>query len=210
MSSDSPPAHGTPTVAAQSAGSPLIRASMNSASDRLHAQQPSVLRIPVENQSFTLRAGCVTGCWMPATPALAPISLSYHLALIVESLCRAVTVRGAQDRSVPTLVLIFWPGRGCAACPSGSRRWWPRCAPAGSGAPVARLRAPPLPQRYRLPGSGRSRYRLPRGFGWLVRLVPETVAYRGQVEYLLAKPKMTALLAASPQAGASCARSAIC
>ena len=67
-------------------------------------------------------------------------------------------------------------------------------------APVARLRAPPLPQRYRLPGRPQT-YRLPRGFGWLLRLVPETVAYGGQVEHLLADPKMTALLAASPQAG---------
>ena len=138
---------------------------------------------------------------MPATPALAPISLSYRLALIVEALCQAATVRGAQDRSVPTLALIFMA--------------WVRLRrlAARFEALTAKVRAGRLPAR-RWRGSGlrlcrsdtacRARpqtHRLPRGFGWLLRLVPETAAYGGQVEHLLANPNMTALLAASPQAG---------
>ncbi|MBV8526338.1 MAG: hypothetical protein JOY71_30215 [Acetobacteraceae bacterium] len=44
-------------------------------------------------------------------------------------------------------------------------------------------------------------YRLPRGFGWLLRMVPESAAYAGQVEQLLADPEMAALLAESAEAG---------
>ena len=43
-------------------------------------------------------------------------------------------------------------------------------------------------------------FRLPSGFGWLIRLVPGAAAYSGQVQHLLADPEMAALLAASPQA----------
>ncbi|MBV8093296.1 MAG: hypothetical protein JOY71_14440 [Acetobacteraceae bacterium] len=42
-------------------------------------------------------------------------------------------------------------------------------------------------------------YRAPRDFGWLLRLAPESAAYAGQVEYLLADREMKALLAGSPQ-----------
>ncbi|MBV8095574.1 MAG: hypothetical protein JO110_20555 [Acetobacteraceae bacterium] len=48
-----------------------------------------------------------------------------------------------------------------------------------------------LPQPFRLPG----------GFGWLIRLVPGAAAYAGQVEHLLADAEMAALLAEVPQAG---------
>ena len=137
---------------------------------------------------------------MLSTAALAPISLSYRLALIIELL-------PGGDRALRPGPLgpdadFGLQGLGAAAPPrhpvrgagrQGARR------PAFF-APVARLRAPPLPQQYRLPGRPQP-YRLPRGFGWLLRVVPETVAYGGQVEHLLADPKMTALLAASPQAG---------
>jgi hypothetical protein len=39
---------------------------------------------------------------------------------------------------------------------------------------------------------------LPNTFGWLLKLVPEAVQYRGQLEYLLQDPEMAALLAAAP------------
>jgi hypothetical protein len=40
--------------------------------------------------------------------------------------------------------------------------------------------------------------RLPRKFGWLLKLVPDAVGYRGQLENLLRDPDMAALLAAAP------------
>jgi hypothetical protein len=39
---------------------------------------------------------------------------------------------------------------------------------------------------------------LPNTFGWLLKLVPEAVQYRGQLEILLQDPEMAALLAAAP------------
>jgi hypothetical protein len=39
---------------------------------------------------------------------------------------------------------------------------------------------------------------LPKTFGWLLKLVPEAVQYRGQLENLLRDPDMAALLAAAP------------
>jgi hypothetical protein len=40
--------------------------------------------------------------------------------------------------------------------------------------------------------------KLPQTFGWLLKLVPEAVQYRGQLEHLLRDPEMAALLAAAP------------
>jgi hypothetical protein len=129
-----------------------------------------------------------------------------HLALIIEGLSGVMGARSAKDRSVPTtaaLIFLAWTRlrRLCG-------RFEALMAKVGAGrlvAPAARLRTQASPQRHRLPGlpqplSPPQPHKLPRGFGWLLRLVPETAAYRGQVEYLLAKPDMAALLAASPQA----------
>ena len=41
---------------------------------------------------------------------------------------------------------------------------------------------------------------LPQKFGWLLKLVPEAVGYRSQLENLLRDPEMAALLAAAPTA----------
>ena len=102
----------------------------------------------------------------------------------------------------PTLILVF--------------RAWVRLRRLairfeGAGRQGARLPACRGPVA-RLPGSAfcRARYRLPARPQTLsaaapvrrpLRRVPETVAYGGQGEHLPADPRMTALLAASPQAG---------
>ena len=62
--------------------------------------------------------------------------------------------------------------------------------------------APPRPRlavvrsQPRLP-----RARLPTGYAWLVRLVQRTAQFGPQLEALVARPEMHALLAAAPQAG---------
>ena len=40
--------------------------------------------------------------------------------------------------------------------------------------------------------------KLPRKFGWLLKLVPEAVGYRSQLEHLFRDPAFSALLAAAP------------
>ena len=44
------------------------------------------------------------------------------------------------------------------------------------------------------------RNKLPQKFGWLLKLVPDAVGYRSQLEHLLADAEMAALLAAAPTA----------
>ena len=80
---------------------------MREGAGRKRRNRDSAGRIGRRNYIAT-HAVVVAFCWsMLSTPALAPISLSYRLALIIESLCQAATVRCAQDRSVPTLILVF-------------------------------------------------------------------------------------------------------
>ena len=52
----------------------------------------------------------------------------------------------------------------------------------------------------RRPGQARPQNPLPQKFGWLLKLVPEAVGYRSQLENLLRDPEMAALLAAAPTA----------
>ncbi len=40
--------------------------------------------------------------------------------------------------------------------------------------------------------------KLPKEFGWLLKLVPDAIGYRGQLEHLLRDPEMAALIAAAP------------
>ncbi len=54
------------------------------------------------------------------------------------------------------------------------------------------------PER-RQPGASPAQPRLPRGFGWLGRLVPEARAYSSQLQFLLSDPEMARLLAQAPQ-----------
>jgi len=58
------------------------------------------------------------------------------------------------------------------------------------------------PRRHHGRNSGdprpRRRNPLPHQFGWLLPLVPEAVAYRSQLEFLLRDPAMLALIAAAP------------
>ena len=127
-------------------------------------------------------------------PALA---LSDRLALIIAGLWRALAARCETDRPVaPILALAGLRLHELAA----------RFAALVASLRAGRLPAPPAPRWVRdtlrlppLPALPNP-YRLPRRFGWLVRLAPEAEAYGEQVQDLLADPEMAALLAGSPQA----------
>lgn len=54
--------------------------------------------------------------------------------------------------------------------------------------PASSLGKPPLP-------------RLPRAFGWFIRLIPGVASYRSQLYHLLGEPEIGTLLSAAPQLG---------
>jgi hypothetical protein len=66
----------------------------------------------------------------------------------------------------------------------------------GDGRYTPRPRAGPPRRR---PGQAPPpRSKLPRNFGWLLKLVPDAIGYRSQLENLLRDPEMAALIAAAP------------
>ena len=63
---------------------------------------------------------------------------------------------------------------------------------------AARGRADPRPA---LAPRAPQPHRLPSGFGWLIRFVPEAPAYGSLVQHWLEDPELATLLAEAPQAG---------
>ncbi len=121
----------------------------------------------------------------PAPPAPAD-----RFALLIAGLCRAVAARSAGRALAGPLIVLIW-GR--------LRRMAARF-----GRLAARLRAGKLsacPTSRRPAASGPQPAPLPRGFAWLIRLVPEAAAGAAQLQHLLDDPAMAALIAAAPQAG---------
>ena len=136
---------------------------------------------------------------MPWTPAYPSPTLSQSFRLIMGMMWELVAVRCAKLRPEnPVPYFLAW---------TRLQRWAVEFE-----ALVARFRAgrlrPRAPRAASCPSSvSRPRPRpplrgpsLPRDFGWLLRLVPGTVAHVGQVRHMLADPEMVALLAASPRA----------
>ena len=137
---------------------------------------------------------------MSLTAPRAALGLSYRLALVIDGLCRAVGVRSAEDRSIPAVVLNYlaWVRLRRLAVRFAALMAAVRAGRLAAARPAHRRVADPFP---RLPPPPPLPFRLPRGFGWLLRLVPETAAYTGQVEHWLAHPELEAVIAAAPQAG---------
>ena len=124
-------------------------------------------------------------------PAAIPAAPAESFARLIDRLCRAVAARGGRGRLAGPLILLVWARlRRIAA------RFARLAARAQAGAPLAAPRRPASPR----PG-GPPPARLPRGFAWLVRLVPEAASGASQLQHLLAAPEMAELLAAAPQAG---------
>jgi hypothetical protein len=122
---------------------------------------------------------------MPPPPAPAE-----RFATLLRWLGQAVAARSGGDRLSYALIgLIIDRLRGINQCVARlaarlrdgkyfSRRFAPR--------------RPPADPRPRQPN------KLPQSFGWLLKLVPEAVGSRSQLEHLLRDPEMAALLAAAP------------
>ena len=61
------------------------------------------------------------------------------------------------------------------------------------------LRTPTTEPRTTFPHPPPPRDPLPRGYAWLIRIVPGAASFGSQLQYLLSQPEMAALIAAVPQ-----------
>src|SRR5690349_12112723 len=152
------------------------------------------------------------GYLVSVPPTLVPAGLSERLAQFIRKLCGAIGDYGLKHRSVlpvlnlavtrlfrlsaqfADLVAKVLEGR-LPAQRTTRRRADPapaRALPPGSEAEAsASVPGPPMPE---LP-------RLPRDFGWLLRLTPGdhwVRGYRGYIEQWLADPELLAMLEAAP------------
>ena len=144
-----------------------------------------------------MACGCVHYLFMSLAPSQPATSLSHRLGLTLAGLCEALAARMAKDRDAVLLLFMAW---------TRLRRFVFRFEALLADFRAGRLSAAPSPRGGgdnlpQLPGlAGLPQPRLPRAFGWLLRLAPESAAFAGQVEHLLADPEMKALLAGSAQA----------
>jgi len=131
-----------------------------------------------------------------------PLTTVDRIAAALEGLCRAVAARIAGGALPAALIVLVW-GRVQRAKRDISRllarfqaRAWIRRRPAMPAGPVPRGGARlGRGDRHGVVGA------LPRGFAWLLPLVPgEAACFAGQVQAVLGDADMVALLAASPQA----------
>ena len=156
-------------------------------------------KIPVARRG----AACVRTSAMPLPPPPTPAG---RFAGIIGLLCRNVAAQIAGGRpngprGLPLagpLIVVIW---------NRLRRIGERFARLAARIGAGKLRR----RTTRRPGMAPSASRpqrptppqppLPRGFCWLLRLVPETTHGRTQLYHLLADPQMAALIAASPEMG---------
>ena len=123
-------------------------------------------------------------------PAASP-ALADRFAHLVEGLRRAIAARGAGLGLALPLMLLLW---------SRLRRTAERFARLAAKVHAGTL--PPPRRRLRSARPVRPQpLRLPRGFAWLVRRLPQAASAASQLQHLLADPAMADLLAAAPQAG---------
>ena len=131
--------------------------------------------------------------------ATAPFSPTDRFALVIEGLLRSVA--GSHRRLAGPLILLI-----CKRLRRIAAGFAAVAAQVGSGTLRA---ASSRAERRPLPGGGAPARRawsaagapLPRGFAWLLRLVPEGAAYGSQLQALLSEPEMAALISAAPQIG---------
>ena len=137
----------------------------------------------------------MTSCILPATSLAAVPELVRRLGLIMVGLAAVVAMR-----------FLRMPGQG-----ETTRAVWGRLQKVARRfatalrrrdvVRVSRVTAAVAPVAHAVVVRG-ARVRLPRGHGWLVRVLGyEAAAYRSQLEALLAEPEMLAVLAAVPGVG---------
>ncbi len=133
----------------------------------------------------------------PGTPPPTPADLSDRFAAILEGLYQA-TARTVRDPVSGLLILLI-----CGRLRRITRRFASLAARYAAGTlrplrpPSAEPRAtgphPPPPR------SPPPRDKLPRGYAWLIRLVPGAANFGTQLQYLLSQPEMAAMIAEVPR-----------
>jgi hypothetical protein len=122
-----------------------------------------------------------------------PTLTATHIAATVEMLCALIARHGHLRRLAGPLVVLIWQkvrhagaqaGAVLARMQAGTLRRYPHRRP-------SRPRA--APRRSAAPGV------LPRTPAWLVGLIPEAASGAAQLQNLLSRPDLPALLEAAPQ-----------
>jgi hypothetical protein len=115
------------------------------------------------------------------------------MATILQWLTRAVvSMMGGERLALSVISLIVERIRGI------KQRFADLAARISAGQYTPRRRTTPPQKRPGQPPPPKSP--LPNTFGWLLKLVPQAVGYRSQLEHLLRDSEMQALLAAAPTA----------
>src|ERR1700678_927145 len=116
-----------------------------------------------------------------------------RMATILQWLTRAVvSMMGGERLALSVISLIVERIRGI------KQRFADLAARISAGQYTPRNRTVPPQRRPGQPPPPKSP--LPNTFGWLLKLVPQAVGYRSQLEHLLRDPEMAGLLAAAPTA----------
>jgi hypothetical protein len=122
--------------------------------------------------------------YVPLQTPVPPNSPVERLVRLLDLLCAAIAARGAGGLLTVPLFFLLW--RRVRHTAVRAIKVAARIA-AGISPPAVRPRpASPRPSRPRP-------LRLPRGYAWVVRLVPGTAAYGTQLQRLLADPQMARL-----------------
>jgi hypothetical protein len=158
--------------------------------------------VPVCSRKMLPSSPEVCFLFVPMSPLAPPLptALPDRLAQIIEGLRAAVAGRGPKAGAAAPLIVLVWTRLRrlserfvalAAAVQAGrlsaSHAARPRADPVAPSPPRALALSPPA--------------RLPGGVGWLLRLVPEAVGARSQLEFWLADPELASLLKEAPQAG---------
>jgi hypothetical protein len=121
-----------------------------------------------------------------------PLTLADRFALLIADLCRAIAARIAGERMAGLFINLISEqlrrmSAGFAALAAGVRAGTVAAATVARR-PASRPRAP---------------RHVPRGFAWLLCLVPKVAPYGAYLPDPLADPEMAALVSAAPQVGRS-------
>ena len=124
------------------------------------------------------------------------LTASDRFSLVLGGLCRAVAARIAGGALAPAMIVLIW---------SRLKRVERQVLRLLTRFRAGRLRVVPDTPVVRSASGGARRggvaSALPRGFAWLIPLVPQWAAgYASQLRVVLAEPEMVALIAAAPQA----------